>query len=197
MIGIMGLDLPFTFEAQPTERQLAAAVRHVSRRGLLIARSLGALLMLGGVVLLVLPVATGSLAAVYLVLGLAFGLLRPYVSMRRAIRNNMRLVGRPTTYQIDAGGIRTSSELSEGVFRWPLISAIDELPDLIVVRVSKAHFVLLPVAALPRERRAALATFLRESVAAAAAPIPPEPTPAQAVPAGPHRAPGTVRPPVP
>jgi hypothetical protein len=185
----MGPDLPFTFEAQPTERQIAAAARHVSRRGLLIARSLGAFLLI--------PQLTDSLAAVYIALGLAFGLVVPPISIRRATRNSMRVVGRPTTYQIDAGGVRTSSELSDSLFRWPLINAVDELPDLIVLRVGKVQFVPLPVAALPPERRAALATFLRESVATAATPAPPAPVPAPPPESAPERTPGTVRPPVP
>jgi hypothetical protein len=193
----MGPDLPFTFEAQPTERQIAAAARHVSRRGLLIARSLGAFLVLCGVIMLVIPQLTDSLAAVYIALGLAFGLVVPPISIRRATRNSMRVVGRPTTYQIDAGGVRTSSELSDSLFRWPLINAVDELPDLIVLRVGKVQFVPLPVAALPPERRAALATFLRESVATAATPAPPAPVPAPPPESAPERTPGTVRPPVP
>jgi hypothetical protein len=193
----MGPDLPFTFEAQPTERQIAAAVRHVSRRGLLIARSLGAFLVLCGVIMLVIPDPTASLAAVYIALGLAFGVVLPPISIRRATRDSRRLVSSPTTYQIDAAGVRTSSELSDGVIRWPLFSAIDELPDQILVRVGKVQLVPLPVAALPPERRAALVTFLRESVAAAATPVPPVPAPAPPPKSAPERTPGTVRPSVP
>jgi hypothetical protein len=172
----MGTQPPFVFEAQPSRGQVVAAIRYASRKAFWIFRIFGLAVFLyglGGAVFGDGPVGFAvGMAVFFALLGALVAVFLPWFTERRATRTSMKMVGIPTAYRIDAEGVRSGNALTDGVIRWPLISRIDEVSDLVMVRMGRARFIPIPVGQLPAETRVALVGFLRAQVAAFGADAP-------------------------
>ena len=173
----MGTQPPFVFEAQPGQGQVVAAIRYASRKTFWFFRIFGLAVFLYGLIVAIsddVPVGFAvGITVFFALLGALVAVFLPWFTERRATRTSMKMVGMPTAYRIDAEGVRSSNALTDGVIRWPLISRIDEVPDLVMVRMGKARFIPIPVGQLPAETRVALVGFLRAHVAAFGADAPP------------------------
>jgi hypothetical protein len=167
--GTMGTQPPFVFEAQPSQEQVVAAIRHAGRKTFWFFRIFGAVVFLYGLGVAVFddgPVGLAvGLTVFFALLGAVVGVYLPWFTKRRATRTSMKMVGMPTAYRVDAEGVRSGNALTDGVIRWPLISRIDEVPGLVMVRIGKVRFIPIPVGDLPAETRIALVDFLRANVA--------------------------------
>jgi len=168
----MGTQPPFVFEAQPSRAQVVAAIRHASRKTFWFFRLFGLAVFLYGLSVTVFDDAPVWFMVFFALLGAVVAVLLPWFTERRATRTSMKVVGLPTAYRIDAEGVRSGNALTDGVIRWPLISRIDEVTDLMMVRMGRARFIPIPVGQLPAETRVALVGFLREQVAAFGADAP-------------------------
>jgi hypothetical protein len=187
----MGTQPPFVFEAQPSQGQVVAAIRYASRKAFWFFRIFGLAVFLYGLGVTVSDDAPVWFTVVFALLGAVVAVFLPWLVERRATRTSMKMVGIPTAYRVDAEGVRSSNALTDGVIRWPLISRIDEVVDLVMVRVGKARFIPIPVGDLPAETRVALVGFLRKQVATFGADAP------ATVNAAPNAAPGAAPSPVP
>jgi hypothetical protein len=166
----MGTQPPFVFEAQPGHAQVVAAIRFVSRRAFWFFRGFGLLVFLYGLwTAFADDLSTGwiiGFTGFFAALGGLVGLFLPWLAERRSTRASMKMVGLPSAYRIDAEGVRSSNALTDGVIRWPLITAIDEVAGLVLVRLGKARFIPVPIGQLPPETREAIVAFLRWHVGA-------------------------------
>jgi hypothetical protein len=156
---------PFVFEAEPTKGQIVAAIRHASRKAFWFFRIFGLVVFAYGLwVAFSDDLSLGweiGLAVFFSLLAAVVGVYLPWFTQRRATRTSMRVVGMPAAYRIDAEGVRSSNALSDGLIRWPLVTGIGEVADLVLVRMGKARFIPIPIGQLPPETRAALVGFLR------------------------------------
>jgi hypothetical protein len=168
----MGTQPPFVFEAQPSQGQVVAAIRYASRKAFWVFRIFGLAVFVYGLSVTVVEDAPFWYAAFFALLGAVVGVFLPWFIERRATRTSMKTIGMPTAYRVDAEGVRSGNALTEGVIRWPLISRIDELPGLVMVRMGRARFIPIPVGDLPAETRVALVGFLRAQAAAFGADAP-------------------------
>jgi hypothetical protein len=173
IFGTMGTQPPFVFEAQPSREQVVAAIRYASRKTFWFFRIFGLVVFLyglGGAIFDDGPVwfAVG-IAIFFALLGAVVAVFLPWFTERRATRTSMKMVGMPTAYRVDAEGVRSANALTDGVIRWPLISRIDEVSGLVMVRLGKARFIPIPAGDLPAETRIAMVDFLRANVAASGA----------------------------
>jgi hypothetical protein len=155
---------PFVFEGQPDRATITAAVRHVSRRRMWIFYALGLVIALAGLVNLLTE---GGMAAgiTFIVLGAVWIVVMPAIALRKAVKRGMKQVSHPTTYRIDENGVTQNNMMATSTFRWPMITAIEELPGQVLVRVGKLQFVPLPTATVPEPTRLAMVAFLRAQVA--------------------------------
>jgi YcxB-like protein len=160
----------FAFTAQPTLAQMAAAVRLVSRRTLIWLLALG---LLGVVCGLMVGLDGGDPGVAFGMItgGLTLGLLLPWLVSRTAAKNNARLASQPITYRIDEQGVWSATALSEGLIRWPMVTRVDEVRGMLVVRVDKNRFIPVPVDQLPPEATAELTAFIRGHLGLAGAPV--------------------------
>jgi hypothetical protein len=161
----MGTQPPFVFEAKPSQTQVVAAIRYASRKVFWFFRIFGLAVFLYGLSVTVFDDAPGWFMVFFALLGAVVAVFLPWFTERRATRTSMKLVGLPTAYQVDAEGVRSSNALTDGVIRWPLISRIDEVSDLVMVRMGRARFIPIPIGGLPAYTRVALVAFLRAQVA--------------------------------
>jgi hypothetical protein len=169
----MGTQPPFVFEAQPSREQVVAAIRYASRKTFWFFRIFGLAVFLYGLGVAVFDGGSAGFAVgmtiFFALLGAVVGVFLPWFTERRATRTSMKMVGMPTAYRVDAEGVRSANALTDGVIRWPLISRIDEVSGLVMVRLGKARFIPIPVGDLPAETRTAMLGFLRANVAASGA----------------------------
>ncbi|MGA5302893.1 YcxB family protein [Nucisporomicrobium flavum] len=154
--------MSLSFSAEPDARQIAEAVRHVARRRFLPARLLALPLLVIGM--------TGyfgfglSFLALLAVLALIFSVLGPEVVIRRMTREGVRLLARPTLYHFDDDRFGFATDLARTEAVWELLSAYDELPGLMVVRLGKEQFFLIPTAGLEEDRLMELRDLLDGAV---------------------------------
>ena len=147
---------------------ITAAVRHVSRPSLWILYGFGvAVAVFGAGTIVTGDVATG---AVFVVVGVAWTLVMPAYSVRKAVRRCLKLIGHRTAYRVDDEGVAQNNAMAASTFRWPMIIRVDELPGQVLLGVGKAQFVPLPTTSMPPARRAAMVAFLRARMAGAGAP---------------------------
>ena len=146
-------------EARPDRDRLARAMRHFLRRRLLPWRLCGAVVVLAGLALLLLgePVE----ATFFVGIGLVIAFLLPWYAIRGAVRQNWRLHGVPTTYELTTEGVRSSSELADTLVRWPAVLRVDDAGDQYLLVLGKLHFVPLPIDSLSTDERNLLHDFLR------------------------------------
>jgi hypothetical protein len=133
--------------------------------------ALGLVIALAGVANLLTE---GGLAAgvTFIVLGVVWIIVMPAVAVRKAVRRGVKQIGHPTAYRVDEQGVSQSSLMAASTFRWPMITAIEELPGQVLVRVGKLQFVPLPTASVPEQMRLAMVSFLRARVAGSSTPQP-------------------------
>ena len=140
----MGVDMPFTFQAQPDASLFLA----VARRS---ARTYG--LCLGGVFIVVALIAavgfrSYAVAAVYLVMAVSFVLWAPGQIAQRGVRNNAARIGLMTGYRFDERGIGIAAGFQEHFFAWSEVAAVEEW------RGQFAVFVGPRLASVPQRRTA-------------------------------------------
>jgi hypothetical protein len=158
----MSVESEFVFTAQPTERQFRDASRLINRQGFWFLRALGlALLGFGVLMLLFDGPEDRTLGIVLLVMGLFVGLAGPGLVVRKATRVNLKALGKPISYRIDADGVWSASDLTEGIFRWPAVTGIDQVPGMAMVRVGRSQYVPVPFDGLPPETAAELLAYMR------------------------------------
>lgn len=140
-------------------------------------RGIGAVLVIAGGAAMFDDESRGPTAFGFLTAGLALLVLMPILQLGKARRLTVAKLGRPTSYRIDEVGIYTATDLSDGTIRWPMVRAIEELPQVGVVlaKIGKAMFVPITVNGLAPEVRAALVTFLHAHAGAPDIPPPPAP----------------------
>lgn len=162
---IMEIDERFEFSAVPDERLLTVTLRHVLSGRITALRTLGVLFLVWA--LLNWVWVDFTTAGISVVLAVLIGAVAPFHliwSSARALRPVM--TGRPADYRIDADGVRVTDAMSEVFYRWPLISAIGELPGVLIVRTGP-RFLPLPVAGLPAETIAAIVAMARSRIGTA------------------------------
>ncbi|GAA3337821.1 hypothetical protein GCM10020358_15590 [Amorphoplanes nipponensis] len=192
--------MPLSFAAEPDERLLGAAVRHVSRQRFMVLRVAG--LLLGAVGSLCWLVLDGSRS--YLVLGLTlaialfFGVVLVELAARQATRMSVKRVSRPTTYRFGPAGVGVGTELVRTEMSWAAIRSTEELPGQVILALAGGGFVPVPVGGLTGEQLAELRALLSGNVGRPAAAPPPVPPPVPASgPAADRPGPPGVRPPTP
>jgi hypothetical protein len=154
--------MSLSFSAEPDVRQIAEAVRHVARRRFLPARLLALPLLVIGL--------TGYFGfglpflALLAVLALVFSVLGPEVVIRRMTREGVRLLARPTVYHFDGDRFGFATDLVRTEAVWELLSAYDELPGQMVVRLGKEQFLLIPTAGLAEAQLMELRDLLDRAV---------------------------------
>ncbi len=152
--------MQITFKAQSTRGTLAEAFRHVYHRQLTWLRILGFLLFLGGFVLIFTGEAV--LGAAYAIGGFAIGFLGPEIAVHQGVTTSMRLAGLPTTFTLAADGVRTRSALADGHLAWPDITAVDELPRQLLLRLDGRNFLCVPTGDLTDPERTRLRAVIAE-----------------------------------
>ena len=154
--------MPLTFQAQPDEHQIAAAVRHAARRQCLPARLIAVPLLVVGAIGYAdfgpLFLALSGLAA------LVVSVLMPWWSIRRATREAVRLMARPATYHFDRDGFGLANDLVRSDLSWELVTGSDELPGQTIIRVARNQFFAVPTADLSDAEHVELRDLLRSAL---------------------------------
>jgi hypothetical protein len=129
----------------PDRRLIAAAIRHKSKAGLWLLRSLGLLLVLISLVDLLTSVSLG-------VFGVVFGLLIifavPPLLVSRAVGRCWRFFGTPGTFAIAEWGVQRTDALTQHGYAWPALSGIEELPGQLILSLGKIGFLSMSTATL-------------------------------------------------
>lgn len=149
------------FDAAPDRRRLTEAVQRASRPGVLVFRTAGAVFGLLAVV--ELAVLRDIFLTVLLSLAclLVVGVL-PTWMVRRAVRTNWRLLGVPSSWEVNDDGVRFTSEMGDSLVRWAAVTDVQQLPDQLLLRLTRAQFISMPTTYLSAEQRAELLGFLGE-----------------------------------
>lgn len=168
----MGVDMPFTFQAQPDAPLFLAAARRAGRAH---AAVLGAVFL---AIALVTAVGFHNyvLAAVYAGMAVFFALWVPGQRAERAVRNSAAKIGLMTGYRIDDRGISISAGFTEHFHAWSAVSAVEEWKGQFAVFVGPRfasvpgqpmsvqlgrRIVTLPTGGLTEQQRTELGALLR------------------------------------
>jgi hypothetical protein len=146
-------------ETQPDRDRLARAMRRFLRRRLLPWRLCGAVVVLAGLALG--PLGEPLEAVFFVGIGLVITFALPWYAVRGAVRQNWRLHGVPTTYELTGDGLRSVNAYNDSLVRWPAVQRVDDAGDQYLLVLGKLHFVPLPIEGLSTDERNLLHDFLR------------------------------------
>jgi hypothetical protein len=181
----MDADTQFAYTAQLSPAQLRTAVGYALRKRIRIIRILGWVLVLDGLMLVTFTSSAYTFATFTILLGAVFFLGLPPLMRWTVLRLLRAGIDGPLSYRIDAEGVRTATSLTDGSLRWPVIKRLEEHADLVLLWLAGPRFIVMSVAELDAPTRAALVTFMKARIAAAAGPS----GPAVTIPAGPSAGP--------
>jgi len=163
----MGPDTHFAFTAQLSQAQLTATVRRAGQQAIWFSRVLGLLTSLYGLLKMILAPSGVAMAVLLVAFGAVLAVGFPVLLVRKSLQRVRKTFNGPITYRIDAEGVRSSTQLTDGVVRWPLIERFDTQPDLLLLWLSKVQVIPVAVGQLPPDTRAALVAFVRSHVSGA------------------------------
>jgi hypothetical protein len=125
----MGVDMPFTFQAQPDAPLFRAAARRASRAhafGIAAVFVVMALITAGGF-------HNYQLVAPYLGMAVLFALWGPGQIAERSVRSDAAKIGLMTSYGFDDQGITIAAGFAETFIPWSEIAAVEEWKDQFAV----------------------------------------------------------------
>jgi hypothetical protein len=176
----MGVDLPFTFQAQPDAPLFLAVGRRAARAS---AFGLGALF-----IVIALITAAGfhnyELAVLYTAMAVAFAVWGPGRIAERSVRNSAAKIGMMTGYHFDDQGMRITAGFEEHFHAWSEVAAVEEWTGQFAVFIGPRfasvpgrplavqlgrRIVSVPTGGLTEQQRTQLGDLLRSRGAAAPA----------------------------